>query len=142
MWIHSDKITPIAIHRATASHGMSGVHAQVDAIARSRSHGTKYSVSLTGNSNHRPGFAKGYGDDYAATWDEWGMFIEALFQVDPAARIGIYPDHETFREVTFLRFDALTPLFSHKMHKWVSQGHGMEACKGCNAERNYSDLPR
>ena len=38
--------------------------------------------------------------DKAATWDEWGIFIDALFQRDPDAKIGWYGSRDNFINVT------------------------------------------
>ena len=36
----------------------------------------------------------------AATWDEWGIFIAALFKFDPEAKIGWYKSYDHFIEFT------------------------------------------
>lgn len=36
----------------------------------------------------------------AATWDEWGIVIDALYSLDPDARIGHYTDRSDFIEQT------------------------------------------
>jgi hypothetical protein len=39
-------------------------------------------------------------DKYAATWEQWGHFINYLFQVDPSASIGRYRNHDDFGRQT------------------------------------------
>ena len=66
-----------------------------------RSYQFGYEVFLTGSSPYAAAHQsyQGYGEK-AATWDEWGLFIEALYEIDPAARIGHYTGRENFRQVT------------------------------------------
>jgi hypothetical protein len=56
-----------------------------------------YEVFLTGSS---PYAAAHDQTEKAATWDEWGVFIDALYTVDPAAQIGHYTGREHFRRTT------------------------------------------
>ena len=60
-----------------------------------------YEVFLTGSSPYAAAHQSrdGYGEK-AATWDEWGVFIAFLYEIDPAARIGHYTGRENFRQVT------------------------------------------
>lgn len=52
-----------------------------------------FEVFLAGSSPYAA--QHGYGEK-AATWDEWGVFIAALYSVDPNARIGPYADRADF----------------------------------------------
>jgi hypothetical protein len=67
-----------------------------------------YEVFLTGSSPYAAArqSLQGYGET-AATWDEWGLFIEHLFEIDPAARIGEYKGRENFRQVTRAERDRI-----------------------------------
>lgn len=55
-------------------------------------------------------YLEGYGDRHtrarnlregkAATWDDWGVFIERLFKIDPNAQIAHYNGRSNFIETT------------------------------------------
>ena len=70
--------------------------------SRSRSHA--YEIKLRGNSKRRPNF---YDDDgsFAATWDQWGVFLGYLFALDPDMVAGPYSDEYRFHYMTQGRFD-------------------------------------
>lgn len=103
----------------------------VDVAARgSRSHVRSLDVYLTGTSSRRPNNRGAHGGyDYAATWDEWGMFLARLYAADPAMVAGtvarpIYANAEHFRWATAGRFDTLTPAQQHGGvgHRWEYDG--------------------
>lgn len=114
MRIHSDKLTYQDFLRA-------GSWAQVYLIefaeCGSRSRAKAFEFSLTGSSSYQRNFGAG---GQAATWDEWGMFLAFLFQVDPNAHCGkhSYQCQEHFNWMTGNRFDNLTPQKQHKRHRW------------------------
>ena len=101
MRIHTDLITERDIHVATNAAGMRNVFADVTQRG-SRSRERSFDVKLTGNSTRKtnPGWANGEREQ-AATWDEWGMFIHALYEIDPEAvidmRIRIYRNMDKVR---------------------------------------------
>lgn len=104
-----------AMHIINIAHAVPGV-----AIAHIKRHGSRkrkngIEIRLWGTSPRR-NMAK---DGYAATWDEWGYFIERVFRADREAIVGRYPDYETFERVTKWRFedDEFTPTPGHA-HKW------------------------
>jgi hypothetical protein len=143
MKIHSDIITEADIHRATTAAGMRGVCAEVTHHgSRSRDH--SFNVHLTGNSSRRPnsGQRGGGGDEYAATWDEWGMFIQDLYDRDSNALIGMYEDYETFAKCTDGRFENLTAPYQCRPagHKWFSIGSYRQDCKWCSARFDYTPI--
>lgn len=118
MKIHSSKITPANIYAAAKARGMVGVEVADLDIRGSRKRSRSFDVRLTGNSPFRPNFGVGDGDEHAAQWDEWGIFINALFEVDPEAILGVYRSYKHFRGVTGGRFDTLTGPQTHRRHKW------------------------
>lgn len=67
----------------------------------SRSRARGFVVRLSG-SNPRP---MRNLDDKAATWDEWGNFIAAIFKLDPAAIVGWYKTRENFMDVTRAEYE-------------------------------------
>src|SRR4051812_48960247 len=77
----------------------------------SRTHPRKFDVILSG-SGGRANFG---ADHQAATWDEWGIFLNWIFWSDPNARAaGYYEDRERFRWATGNRFDTLAPAQQHR----------------------------
>lgn len=56
-----------------------------------------FEVFLAGKSPRRSAHDR---NEYAATWTEWGVFINFLYFVDPAAQIGPYKNREDFRRQT------------------------------------------
>lgn len=78
------------------------------------------------NSGHRG--ADG-GDVYAATWDQWGVFLRHLFEIDPMMVCGsptrpVYATLLDFCLKTDYRFDvnaggaAMWPRDEHGDHRW------------------------
>ncbi len=138
MKIHSDILSPIQIHQATIAAGMRGVDAEVT-VAGSRSRQASLNVSLTGNSKRRTNSGQyGAGDEYAATWDEWGIFIQALYEIDPQALIGQYGERGVFEACTGGRFQSLTAPYACADHRWFSVGAMRQECKWCSATFDYT----
>lgn len=131
MRIHTDKISRADLSAATKARGMIGVELSNCETKGSRKRTRAFEVSLTGNSPSRPNFG-GNGDEHAAQWDEWGIFIDELFRIDPEAIIGVYPTREQFRKVTGERFDTLTGPETHRRHKWEPNGDYTANCS-CGA---------
>lgn len=132
MRIHSDIIT-----RTHVFESAQNAHVRAFSVtehgSRKRDHAVV--VYLSGSSPYRSQTDR---EEYAATWDEWGIFIRTLFQIDPSAIIGDYPDLETFQRFTGERFDTLTPATQHRRHKWEYDGVG-HSCT-CGAVARYSEL--
>lgn len=111
MRIHSDHLTTADVYNAAR-------HARVDIVEltehRSQSRDHAFSVKLEGESRRRPNggaSGKGYASGYAATWDQWGVFLAILFDVDPGAFCGnakrpTYADRDDFNHKTSHRFTS------------------------------------
>ena len=69
--------------------------------SRKRDHG--FIVYLEGSSPRRSQHDR---DAYAATWDEWGIWIAALYDIDTEAIIGTYESREDFYDTTALAIAA------------------------------------
>ncbi len=91
MKIKSDTISSGDLTDAARAAGVS--LAVCDRIATRR---PGWSVSLSGSSPYHSQMSGAK----AATWDEWGIFIAALFDRDPSATIGIYKTPEQFVSLT------------------------------------------
>lgn len=141
MRIHSNYLKLSDVYAATAD--LPGVYATVSEHG-SRSHARAFEVQLTGN-----GYARNTGtggaDSYetGATWDEWGVFLARLFNLDANALCGsvkypVYRDGYNFHRQTMDRFESLDlPDDTHKRHTWAYRRPGFWACKKCSAERTY-----
>lgn len=70
----------------------------------SRSHRHAFEVIASGESPHRINSGK-FGHEYAASWDQWGIFLAAIYAVDPTAKSWAYTDADDFHAKTGHRFD-------------------------------------
>lgn len=148
MRIHTDTLTRRDIFDAA-------VIARVD-LATFTSHGSRsrhhaYTIKLEGESRRRPnGGASGAGSGYAATWDQWGVFLGVLFDRDPSMVTPYYADADAFHWQTADRFAdrsadvdyATGPVF------WPSDAHGdhrfdfsgtpfQQECTRCSAIKRW-----
>lgn len=88
---------------------------------RSRSANHGWDVVLSGH-----GITGGqYGtlDGKTASWDEWGIFLAALYWRNPSARLGPYLHADHFTWSTMGRYEALSPADQHLRHKWRYDHH-------------------
>lgn len=105
MRIHTDKLNP---HDLWAALAMVSPHADMELTSHgSRTHLRAYEVHLWWNGPKVKGDGRAHTNTgnqgagaYALTWDEWGWFIDRLYEIDPSARIGSYNDREHFYQVT------------------------------------------
>lgn len=103
MRIHSRTVTEADIYKAARSasefgHGRAYVHH----LSRhgSRSHGTAYDVALVGDGTVNRRRTQADRDEFAATWDQWGVFLAELFLIDPDMKAGPYKGRESFNTQT------------------------------------------
>src|SRR6478609_335430 len=147
MKIHTDLITAGNLIDATRAAGMRAVDIEYTSHG-SRQRARSFNVKLTGSSTRRPNPGTRPGGhyelegQYAATWDEWGMFIQALYEIDPEAIIGQYPNKAVFEQVTRERFVSLTAPYQHGGggHKWIVRTPGVQECKFCEASFSWMEL--
>lgn len=126
MRIHSNTLTPSDVYEAVRD--LRGVMADVSEHG-SRTRQGALEVRLTGTSPYRTM----NGQDQAATWDEWGVVMARLFEIDPEAVMG-KEDRDGFDYRTGGRFAALElPKDTHSRHSWQYEGPGKWACTKCNA---------
>ena len=142
MRLHSDIITVEDIETAATSAG-AAVHAATPHGSRARARA--FEVFLTGHG--KMGGQYGGTDAPTASWDEWGMVVAALFELDPWMIVGspgrpIYGDIDAFHEVTANRYVDLRPADACHWHRWDPTGRtwttsGIEAygmtCRKCGA---------
>jgi hypothetical protein len=119
----------------------------------SRSRKRAFDVTLTGESNRRPNNGTSHqtkgGDDFAATWDQWGVFLAVLFSRDPDMVTPYYADANEFHGQTAHRFDAEVhrtdadqtqwwPTDAHGDHHFKYDGTPYEQkCTKCTAVRRW-----
>jgi hypothetical protein len=138
MRIHADSLTFRQIADAAQV-----AHVDLDTMIDhgSRKRNKAFEIHLTGDSPRRPNSGKygADGDDFAASWDQWGIFLAELFKADESVTIPrIYGDADQFNEATGGRFETLTygsPSY-HREHKWNSHGHYTASCK-CGARKSW-----
>lgn len=145
MRIHSDTLTDRDMMDAAR---IARVHFDryLNTGSRSRHHG--FDITLTGESRRRPnGGNRGAGDDYAATWDQWGVFLAVLFDRDETMIATYYADAAEFHYKTDCRFepvfnDAGTPMYwpndAHGDHTFRFSGTpGAHQCTKCSAVQRW-----
>lgn len=81
---------------------------------KARKRGARWEVKLSGDS---PYMTAG-GRAHAATWDQWGIFLAKLFELDPEMTTQYYRDAAEFHAVTGDRFRTLHVMDSHRVHHW------------------------
>src|SRR5690606_16400637 len=106
MRIHTSTLTESDIYAAARA-----ARATVESLSqhRSRTHDHAFEVKLTGNSRRRPNGGS-YGADrdaYAATWDQWGVFLGLLFDTDATMRTTYDKSKGDFGYRTDWRFSEL-----------------------------------
>jgi len=112
----------------------------------SRKRERAFDVILTGSSPRNQNFG---GEDKAATWDEWGVFLGVLFGIDPNAVTPYYSCGEDYHWQTANRFVTPLPVSErHTQHRWEFSGraatgaYAVHECK-CGAlmrRGNFADL--
>lgn len=101
MRIHSNELTTADIYTAARL-----AKAQVKITEHgSRKRARAFEVKLTGLSTRRPNFWSGDESEYAATWDQWGVFLGYLFALDADLITPYYPVYSEFHRITDGRFD-------------------------------------
>ena len=102
MRLHTDTIeTPNAL-RALLPEGVYAYITPKGSRKRARAFEVTLYVPCKDDLHRRFGNSGGYGasDDVAATWDEWGLFFVALYEVDPLWTCDYYPTERDFYDRT------------------------------------------
>lgn len=124
MKLHTDSVTSADIVRAADK---AGTDFEVLESAGTRTRKSAFSVKLLGSSPHRPnsGYRGGDSDAHAASWDEWGIFLGALYALDAdmvVAGGNGYQSAAHFHWMTGYRFLGLSHADQHRRHKWEADG--------------------
>lgn len=140
MRLHSDTLTTKDLYKAVAD---GPVWFATLTEHKSRTHERAFEVKLAGSGTHsNSGY---YGADTripAATWDEWGIFLSRLYDIDLDMVVGtvkrpVYADCASFDLSTNDRFSngQLTWADQHApRHTWRSAGVRVQECR-CGAVR-------
>lgn len=141
MRIHSDKLSPV--HIIMATDNLPGVYVTYSQHG-SRSHERAFEVSLEGNGYRKNTGQYGASDEYGATWDEWGVFLARLFDIDANMVAGpvkrpVYASGYDYHAKTNDRFaDLKLPEDTHKRHNFQSFEPGATKCTKCSAIKKWS----
>lgn len=136
MRLHTNTITESDVHQAVEN--LLGVYATVTRHG-SRSHDHALEIRLEGNGYLTNTGNGGAGATEGATWDEWGVMIARLYEIDPdalwgSAKYPVYRDVYHFHERTYDRFaSGQMPENTHKRHKWDWGQYGAR-CTKCSAQ--------
>jgi hypothetical protein len=129
--IHSDTLTREQLERAADK---AGVQVEKATAQGSRSRAGSWDVFLTGHGQTGGQWGNTSGAK-TASWDEWGMFLAALYdEFDPKLSCRPYPVRDRFDTLTCYRFDDLTPDQACHRHRWQYDGYAYHVCKKCEAE--------
>lgn len=138
MRIHANTLTPAHLQDAAARAGVR-VHWTRHG---SRSRAYAYGITLEGSGANTNTGRYGASDTPGATWDEWGIFLAAVFTHDPTVTIPrVYVNADHFAWATGNRYADLVPGGQHRRHRWdysgdsVTGSYYVNACKGCGAIR-------
>lgn len=143
MRIHSDILTRRDLLNAATE---ARVYMETFTEHGSRSRERAFNVLLRGESNRRPNCGTtGAADDYAATWDQWGVFLAFLFYIDPNMKTPYYDDRDDFNFRTNVRFTKIGggwheiwPADYHGDHTFRWQGVPSEqSCTKCSAVQRW-----
>lgn len=115
--------------------------------SRSRAHGFDLRLTADPRKGRRrftnSGYAGATDGEYAATWDEWGIILAALYEADPNMTGDYYADAEHYHWSTGNRFRDGGPAETHDTHRWAYKGHHLTGdgypvseCK-CGSLRRY-----
>lgn len=117
MQAHSNVLQHEAFREALAETGLASQGVYLEPITQhgSKSRARAFKISLSAEAGRdfngkarRPKNSGRYGAESsyykAATYDEWGVFIRALFRRDPEMKFGPYDGVQDFHEKTGHRF--------------------------------------
>lgn len=136
MRIHTDKVLSGDLLDAARK---AGVTIETAGLHNSRSRDYAWEIHLSGDSRRRPNRPHA-PDEYAATWDQWGIFLGHLYSIDPnmicgTAKRPVYADAGHFDYRTNWRFNGgPIPFDMHGDHTFRFAGVPFEQeCTKCSA---------
>ena len=122
MRLHTDVLTSKDLYAALPP-GVLAYVTQKGSRKRARAFEVTLYVLDKDELHRRYGNSGGYGasDDVAATWDEWGVWMQRLYEIDPQALIGWYASYsnfinETNRQRNYVRMAHKPEHVEYKTH--------------------------
>ena len=146
MRIHANTLTTSEIYKAARIARVEIEHL-TEHGSRKRAHA--FEVKLSGESRRRPNNNGAHGDVFAATWDQWGVFLACLFDADNEITIPTaYVDVDTFHARTSNRFNPDGNDRADGSDYWPADAHGdhtfryagipyTQACTKCSAVQRW-----
>ena len=132
MRIHSDSLDELEVRKAAR---LAHVGFSRFSLHGSRKREVGFDIILHGDSGRR----QNGGEDEAAAWDQWGIFLGHLFRLDPQMVTPYYADGDDFTWQTGGRFTPdFTPGDCHRSHNWqfdgdsVTGAYTVHTCGGKN----------
>lgn len=128
MKIHSDTLTSAEVFAAARI-------ARADVVdfdrTGSRTRDYAFDVHLEGESRRRPN-RRGNYTGYAATWDQWGVFLGVLYSIDPymvcgpSEKYAYYRNEDDFHAKTGARFAGCESDHdaTSEAYWWPTDAHG------------------
>lgn len=102
MKIHADTLTLNQLHDAVPN----GCYIAQEEEVGSRKRDHAFEVRLSGSSKYGLGYE--CAGHKAATWDEWGIFINSIFEVEPTAICGMYDGRNDFIDKTQAEYERIS----------------------------------
>ena len=123
-----------------AAGRLAGVEFERLTVHGSRKRPRAFDVILTGGSIHANHWTRS-GEYRAATWDQWGVFLGALYRQDSAMDCGAYVNAEHFAWSTHGRYGG-AEFEPCKLHKWDAlteswRESGAAKCRKCGAVKRW-----
>lgn len=143
MRIHANTLTTSEIYKAARIARVEIEHL-TEHGSRKRAHA--FEVKLSGESRRRPNNNGAHGDVFAATWDQWGVFLACLFDADNEITIPTaYADRSDFQYRTDARFikigggwEDYWPADAHGDHTFRYAGIPYtQTCTKCSAVQRW-----
>lgn len=104
MRIHTNDLQAVRTAIHAAANGLPGVYVTLSEHG-SRKRAGAVELSLEGTSTRKKNTGqRGASADYAATWDEWGVVLQAAFNADADATSDYYASLEDYQHQTGSRF--------------------------------------
>lgn len=134
MRIHANTLTDADVYAAAR---LARVELATFTRHGSRSRDHAYEIKLTGESRRRPNGGS-YDNEYAATWDQWGVFLAALFNADASIKCWAYDGAFDFHQRTMYRFEDGWPADAHGDHTFRYNGTPyQQECTKCSAIQRW-----
>jgi hypothetical protein len=113
MRLHTSVLTPEDFAAAAA---LAGCKIEICTEHGSKSRDRAFEVVPSGSGNMGGQF--GSYNFKSATWDEWGILFNYLYELDPAMSCRAYAHRDHFHAVTVNRYRTLKVGSQHLRHRW------------------------